>query len=349
MQKYSLYNLAKLLGLPTKGVDVELTGVGALLSAKKSEISFFVKKNLQMQLKDSQAGAFLVSQEFAEEVSSAIISENVQYDWSRLLGYFTPSVGLFSGKSTDSYIDETAIIGEDCTIYPQVFIAKGSSIGKGSTLYPGVFIGENVSIGENALLYPNVSVLHGTYIGKNCILHAGVVVGTDGYSYIWHNNQHVKIPQIGTVYIEDDVEIGANTTIDRAALERTFIGKGTKIDNLVQIGHNCQIGEHCLIVSQVGIAGSTSLGKGVVLGGQVGLRDHIHIGDGVQIAAKSGIASNIEAGSVIAGIPGVPAQNFLKNSIALQKLPSSLKKIRALEKKLEELETKINGKDKQND
>ncbi len=346
MQKYSLYKLAELLDLPVKGADIELTGVGALLSARKSEISFFVKKNPQMQLKDSQAGAFLTSQEFAEEVSSAIISENVQYDWSRLLGYFAPSVGSFSGMSKESYIDESAIIGEDCTIYPQVFISKGSSIGKGSTLYPGVFIGENVTIGENALLYPNVSVLYGTYIGNNCILHAGVVIGTDGYSYTWHNNQHVKTPQIGTVYIEDDVEIGANTTIDRAALERTFIGKGTKIDNLVQIGHNCQVGEHCLIVSQVGIAGSTSLGKGVVLGGQVGLRDHIHIGDGVQIAAKSGIAGDIEAGSIIAGIPGVPAQSFLKNSIALQKLPSTLKKIRALEKKLEELETKINEKDK---
>jgi UDP-3-O-[3-hydroxymyristoyl] glucosamine N-acyltransferase len=212
-------------------------------------------------------------------------------------------------------------------------------VGAGSTLFPGVYVGEDCVLGQGCTLYPNAVLMAATVLGDRAIIHAGAVLGSDGYGYAQGPAGHVKIPQVGTVVVGNDVEIGANAAIDRAALDATRVGDGTKIDNLAQIAHNVQVGRHCLIVSQAGIAGSTKLGNGVVLGGQVGLRDNISLGDGVQVAAQSGVGVDLPPGALVGGSPSMDAATYLKMSLTLPKLPELARRVRRLEKAQEERQT----------
>jgi UDP-3-O-[3-hydroxymyristoyl] glucosamine N-acyltransferase len=204
-------------------------------------------------------------------------------------------------------------------------------------LYPGVYVGPGAKIGRDCVLHPNVVVYDRCIIGDRVIIHAGTVIGADGFGYAAHQGTHHKIPQVGIVKIEDDVEIGANTTIDRAALGVTLIGKGTKIDNLVMIAHNVQTGPHCLIVAQAGIAGSTTLGHHVVLGGQVGVAGHVEIGDGAMAGAQCGITNSVEPGQVVLGSPHMPLKDARRMFILCQTLPDTMKRIKKLEAQLEKL------------
>jgi len=208
-----------------------------------------------------------------------------------------------------------------------------------ATLFPGVYVGEDCIVGAGATLYPNVALMAGTVLGEGVIIHAGAVLGSDGYGYAQGPAGHVKVPQVGNVVIGRDVEIGANTAIDRAALESTKVGDGTKIDNLVQIAHNVETGRHCLIISQVGIAGSTRLGNGVVLAGQAGLRDNISLGDGVQVAAQSGVGQDLPPGTLVGGSPSMDAATYLKVSLILPKLPELMRRVKRLEKAAEAKES----------
>lgn len=235
-------------------------------------------------------------------------------------------------------ISSAATVGEDVTIFPHAYVSSGAQVGDRAVLYPGVFLGENSKVGEDSVLHPNVVVRHGCSVGNRVVLHAGVVVGSDGFGYAGRGNDRVKIPQVGVVEILDDVEIGANTTIDRATLGKTVIGRGSKIDNLVQIAHNVTIGENSVIAAQAGIAGSTKVGKDVTLAGQVGVVNHIQIGDGAMIGPQSGVAQSVPAGVVLSsGLPAAPHREWLKVMTLLPQLPKLWSLVRRLEKRVAEL------------
>jgi UDP-3-O-[3-hydroxymyristoyl] glucosamine N-acyltransferase len=237
---------------------------------------------------------------------------------------------------------ETTISAE-CAIAAQVSIGNQVTIGARTILYPGVVVGDGVTIGDDTIIYPNVSVLQDVSIGNRVIIHSGTVIGSDGFGFAPDTAQYVKLPQIGTVQIDDDVEIGANVTIDRAALSVTHIQRGVKIDNLVQIAHSVVIGENSIIVAQVGISGSTKVGKHVTLAGQVGLVGHIEIGDQVMVGAQSGVTKSIPAQTMLSGSPAVEHHQWRKAQVALLKLPDALKTLHALEAKIQELEARLHA------
>jgi UDP-3-O-[3-hydroxymyristoyl] glucosamine N-acyltransferase len=219
-------------------------------------------------------------------------------------------------------------------------------IGARVTLYPGVFIGSHSVVGDDCLLYPNVVVREGCTLGSRVIIHSGTVIGSDGFGYVQHEGRHVKIPQLGGVIVEDDVELGANVAVDRATFGQTVVKRGTKVDNLVQIAHNVTVGEHTILVAQVGIAGSTSIGHHVMIGGQAGLADHIRVGDSVMIAARSGVNRNVESQVVVGGAPVMPYEVFLKSHALIARLPELRQQLRELKERVRVLEKKDVGQQK---
>jgi len=327
-----LSEVAGKVGLAFSGHDIELRGVNTLVSADVDDIAPLLSRKYLPQLAQTRAGAVLCEQAHAPEGRPCLISANPRLDWARVVALFARPQGCLSGISPQAYVHPEAQLAADVTVYPFAFVGARAFIGAGATLFPGVYVGEDCVVGEGALLYPHCVLMAGTVLGENAIIHAGAVLGSDGYSYSQGPAGHVKVPQVGNVVIGRDVEIGANTAIDRAALESTSIGDGTKIDNLVQIAHNVTTGRHCLIISQVGIAGSTKLGNGVVLAGQVGLRDNITLADGVQVAAQSGVGHDLPPGFIAGGSPSMDAATYLKVSLTLPKLPELMRRVKRLEK-----------------
>jgi UDP-3-O-[3-hydroxymyristoyl] glucosamine N-acyltransferase len=250
------------------------------------------------------------------------------------------------GISPLASIGKGVQLGKDLSIHPFVRIEDHTRIADRVTLYPGTFVGEGCEIGEDCLIYPNVTIREKTRIGKRVILHSGTVIGSDGFGFATREGRHHKILQVGTVVIEDDVELGANVTVDRAALGKTVIKRGTKVDNLVQIAHNVVIGEDCLIVAQVGISGSTELGHHVILAGQVGVIGHLKIGEGVRVGAQSGVVQDIPPGQTVSGSPTIPHRKWLRLQAAIPELPEVIKRVRDLEKKVETLEKTLREKEK---
>jgi UDP-3-O-[3-hydroxymyristoyl] glucosamine N-acyltransferase len=228
-------------------------------------------------------------------------------------------------------------LGEDVAIGPYVVVGSGTSIGRNTILHPGVIISSDVAIGDDCEIHSNVTIRERITIGSRVIIHAGSVLGTDGFGYRWDGTRHQKIPQIGTVVIEDDVEIGSCVCIDRAKFSTTRIGRGTKIDNLVQVAHNVQTGPHCIIVGQAGMAGSVTLGAGVVLGGQCAVRDHVTMGDGSMVAACSGVAEDVDPKTIVSGLPALPHRQTLREQAALRRLPDLVVQVRKLQEQLDEL------------
>ncbi|WP_419788050.1 UDP-3-O-(3-hydroxymyristoyl)glucosamine N-acyltransferase [Pseudodesulfovibrio sp.] len=336
--RIKLSALAEKLGLEYTGADFEITGVNTLDKAEADEISFLVNPKYAPELKTTKAGCVLTTGSYADKVERALLSANVYMDLAKVVNLFAEPQGCLSGISELAFIHPSAQLAENVTVYPFAFIGANAVVGEGSTIFTGCYVGEGSFIGSNCTLYPNVVVMGGLSLGNNVILQPGAVLGGDGYGYAQTPAGHMKIPQIGTVIVEDNVEIGANSAIDRAALDNTRIGAGTKIDNLVQIGHNVQVGQHCLLIGQVGIGGSSHVGNGVVLAGQVGVADNSNIGDGVMVAGQSGIHGNVEAGSRLAGSPVMPAGTFLKAAgVCFPKLPELFKRVKMLEKELDAL------------
>ncbi|MBU2234281.1 MAG: UDP-3-O-(3-hydroxymyristoyl)glucosamine N-acyltransferase, partial [Proteobacteria bacterium] len=259
----------------------------------------------------------------------------------RLLALFHPEEEETAGISEQAHIEAGADVSPEAVVYPGVHICRGARIERKAVLYPRVFIGRDAAVGEASILYPCVTVYRRCLIGRRVVLHAGVVVGSDGFGFARPGQENIKIPQVGYVQIDDDVEIGANTTIDRGALGRTWIQRGVKIDNLVQIAHNVVIGEYSVIVAQVGISGSTQLGKGVVVGGQAGLVGHIRLGDHVMVAARSGVHKDIPPLQVVAGTPHMPHREWLKLEACLPKLPEMRGTLAALKRRVAALEEKL--------
>ncbi len=313
-----------------------IQGVAGINEAAKGDITFAVKPKYIKSLSISKASAVIISPEVkVEDVKVPyIVSKNPYYAFARLLEFFFPPIKVKGTAHPGAHISKGASIGKNAQIYPGAFIAENASIGDNCVIYPGCFVGENASVGENSWLYSNVTLRENCVVGSGCIIHSGTVIGADGYGFVKHNGSYYKIPQIGNVVIEDNVEIGANVTCDRATIGSTKIGRGTKIDNLVHIAHNVQVGKNVLIVAQVGISGSVDIGDDVTIAGQSGIVGHISIGAGSVIAARSVVTSDIKPKSFVSGFPAKPHTEEMKIKAATRKLPAIVKEINEIKKRL---------------
>ena len=341
---WTLSGVAAALGLAFKGEDREITGINTLEKAGPTEISFLANAKYAQYLPLTRAGAVIVTGDHADTIPSALISENPYQDFGRALGLFAKPQGSFTGRSEQAFVHADAVLAENVTVYPFVYIGPRASIGEGCVLFPGVYVGEDCEVGADSVLYPNSVLMAGTVLGMGCVVHAGTVLGADGFGYARTEMGIQKIPQIGTVRIGDDVEIGANTAVDRAVLGATTIGDGTKVDNLVQVGHNVGIGKDCFIVSQVGISGSTRIGDKSTLAGQVGVAGHLKIGDNVTVAPQSGVAKDIPDNITCGGSPCVDGKAYLRTLSIMTRLPEMHRQIRLLEQEVEELK-RLAGKE----
>ncbi|NOT41626.1 MAG: UDP-3-O-(3-hydroxymyristoyl)glucosamine N-acyltransferase [Alphaproteobacteria bacterium] len=322
------FTLARIAGLtggkPARDTDLTIADLCALDSAGPGLLSYCESVKFRAALERTKAGAVLVGEAFAASVPSAavaIICAQPALAFAKVAGAFYPDAGLIWPKSKPPVqrIAPTSQVGKGTVIAPDVFIGEGVEIGNDCVIGPGAVIGRGVQIGHNAQLGAHVSISH-SLIGDRCTIHAGTRIGQDGFSYVSGAAGHFKVPQLGRVIIQDDVEIGANAAIDRGALGDTVIGEGTKLDNMVHIAHNNRIGRRCIIVAQVGIAGSSEIGDFAVLGGQVGVGDHVKIGAGTFVAGKSGVTRNLEAGKVYAGYPAHPIEQWRREVGTLARL-----------------------------
>lgn len=326
---FKLSELAKLAECKIYGIEKNpelgnklVNSVASLESATSNDISFLDNPKYMFSFQKTNAGACVVREKYASKASKdliLLISENPYFSYAVIANTLHPQREIKSGISKDCHISKSAKIGEGCQIMDGAVISENVEIGKGTLIGPNVYIDEGVIIGDNCFI-SNSATLSYCMVGDNVIIHGGVRIGQDGFGFATAKGKHIKVPQLGRVIIGNDVEIGANTCIDRGAGPDTVIGDNTKIDNLVQIGHNVKIGKGCIIVAQVGISGSTKLGDYVVVGGQAGLVGHISIGSGAKMSAQSGVITDIPAGEVYGGYPAVPIKQWHRQTIAIKNL-----------------------------
>lgn len=335
----TLAELAALTGgvLENGSPDLHISGAAAVTEATGSEVTFFGNTRYLPALKQSAAAAAFVPMDFAERIAPALIKvANPSLAFAQALERFAPAPITYApGIHPTAVLGPDVTVGEGASIRPYAVIECGAVIGAGSVIGAHVFIGQESALGPQCHLHPHVTIRERTLIGSRVIIHSGAVVGSDGFGYEFAGGRHVKIPQTGCVQIDDDVEIGANVTIDRARFGRTWIQEGTKIDNLVQIAHNVVIGRHSVIVSQTGISGSSKLGQYVTLAGQVGLVGHIQIGDGAIVGAKSGVSKNIPAGETWFGYPATPIRESKERLAYINRLEKLYARVRKLEQFLD--------------
>ena len=334
-------DIAKLVAGEIEGDEsLYITSVNKIEEAEKGELSFISNPKYAKFIETTNAEAVLVSKDFPETEKTIIRTDNAYLAFLKILRLFHPGVStLESGIHSTAVIDSSSQLGENVSIGAYVAIGKNCRIGNNVKLYPCVVLSDDVEIGEDSILYPNTTVREQVKIGKNVIIHNGTVVGSDGFGFAREGQIYHKIPQVGTVVIEDNVEIGSNCTIDRATLGETRVRKGAKLDNLVQVAHNVVIGENTVIAAQTGISGSTKVGKNVIIGGQVGFVGHIEIGDNTTIGAQSGVSKDLPANSIYFGYPAKPIMQAKREEAALRKLPDLLKRISELERQLKDLRT----------
>jgi len=301
---------ARIVGDPS----VEIEGVGSIEKAKGGEITIFVKERYRRFVDTTKASAIITSERLSAGIidKNLLIVEDPYLAFADVIDMFTPQSYIPSGVSDRAFIHKEAFIQSGTTVMAGAYVEKGAYVGKNSIIYPNVYVGYLSRIGDNCILYPNVVIRERCIIGDNVIIHAGAVIGADGFGFIPKKDGYRKVSQIGGVIIEDNVEIGANCTIDRATVGDTLIKSGTKIDNLVQIGHNVEIGENTIMAGQSGIAGSTKIGSWVQIGGQAGVSGHLVIGDRVRIGGKSGVISDVPSDKEMAGYPAVERWEWLK-------------------------------------
>src|SRR5947207_3274284 len=294
--------------------------IAPLAEAAEEHLTFLSNRKYVAQLAQTKAGAILVPKNLEGEDERWIRVDNPYFAMARIMTRWFSARPMPKTLSPKASIASSARLGTNVAVGPFTTIGENVVIGGNVTIFQNVSIEAGSVLGDDSIIYPGVVIYDGTRIGSRCVIHAGVIIGSDGYGFAMHDGKHHKIPQIGIVRIEDDVEIGAGTTIDRAALGETVIGEGTKIDNLVQIGHNVKIGKHCLLVSQVGIAGSTELGDHVFVAGQSGFSGHLKIGHRVQVAAKSAVLEDVPDDTKVMGSPAMPFNEFARRQAALKKL-----------------------------
>jgi UDP-3-O-[3-hydroxymyristoyl] glucosamine N-acyltransferase len=310
-----------------------LRGVAPLEAAGETDLSWVADSRRAAQAVRSAAGALLVPAEALADGKPCVVVDSPQLALARWLEIFRPAERGRAGVARGAFVHRTARIGAGASIEAGATVAAGARVGARTRLRAGAFVGEGAEIGQDCVLGPGAAVLGDCRIGNRCVLQPGAVVGSDGFGYVWDGGGHRKIPQVGIVRLEDDVEIGANATIDRATLGETVIGRGTKIDNLVQIGHNVTVGEHSILCGQAGVGGSSRLGRGVTLAGQVGVSDHATVGDRAILTGQAGIArqGRVEAGAVVSGMPALPHREFLKRAALVGRLEAALERLAALE------------------
>ncbi len=318
-----------------------LSRLAALNDADSQALAFITNDKAVKALPSLKAGALLVHRYFPESSIPQLVVSNPLLAFALTAQKFFIHAPAPRGVASDMTKGAGVTIGPDPSIWPLVTVGDRITIGARVTLYPGVFIGSDCTIGDDTVLYPNVVIREGCTIGARVIVHSGTVIGADGFGYVQHQGRHQKIPQLGGVLIEDDVELGANVTIDRATLGQTVVKRGTKVDNLVQIAHNVTVGEHSILVAQVGIAGSTTIGHHVMIGGQAGLADHLHVGDQVMIAARAGVNRNLEPNQIVSGAPVMPHETWVKAQAVIPRLPELRQLVRSLEQRVASLEMQL--------
>ncbi len=344
----TLGELAAFVGGAVVGDEgIVICGVGPIEEAGPGEITFFSNPKYMKFLATTRASAVIVSPDIELPGKALIKIENPYLAFARIITLFAEFSRSYFGVSPQAFVHPEAVIDEECAVYPFAYVGRGARIKKRAVLYPGVYLGDGAQVGEGSVLFPNVVVMDRCVIQDRVIIHGGTVIGADGFGFAHEGPKQVKIPQIGIVVIEDDVEIGSNCSIDRAALGVTRICRGVKMDNLVQIGHNVVVEQDSILVAQVGISGSTHIGKNVILAGQAGLVGHITIGDGAIATAKTGVYKDIAPGEVMSGYPMLPHRKWLRAMPLVGKLPELKKEIDALRKRIDELEKeKREGGDK---
>ncbi|MBN2018757.1 MAG: UDP-3-O-(3-hydroxymyristoyl)glucosamine N-acyltransferase [Sedimentisphaerales bacterium] len=339
METKTLGELAQYVGGRVRGdANVKIHSAATLGRAGEGDISFLSNDKYEKQLLTTRASAVIVGSDTVATSVPLLVAEDPYYAFMQimvLLHGHRKHKKL--GISPKAIISDSAKIGADCHIHEFATIADGARVGNGCIIYPCTYVGENVQIGNDCILYPNVAIYEGCRVGNRVIINANAIIGEDGFGFATHNGVHHKIPQIGCVVIEDDVEIGAGCGIERGTLNDTIIGQGSKLGDLVAIGHGTKVGPHCLLVAQVGIAGSTSLGNHCIVGGQAGIVGHIIIGNNVAIGAQAGVINNVGDGKVVLGSPAIEANQAKRAYGLIQFLPEMRQSIRELQEQIERL------------
>jgi UDP-3-O-[3-hydroxymyristoyl] glucosamine N-acyltransferase len=331
-----LTEIAKILGGAVEGDgSVDISGAAPVDEAGPAHISVLMSRKYQRPAAASNAAAIITSTGFSEFLKgrNLIIVDNPQEAFSRVLAIFAPVEGFIRGISEGSHIAASARLGRDVTVMRGAFVDERAEIGDRTIIWPNVFIGEETRVGSGCVIHPNATIRHRCVIGNNCVIQPGAVIGTDGFGFTSGAGGHVKVPQTGRVVIGDDVEIGANTTVDRGTTGDTIIGKGVKLDNLIMIGHNVKVGDYTVMAAQTGVSGSTRIGSWTMVGGQVGFSGHLTIGNGVRIAAQSGVISDLDDGVTVGGYPAVEKTRWLRGIALLNRLDKVLRELKAVEKK----------------
>ena len=340
---FSLERLAKEIGGSVRGDgSLVVTGIAPLDAAKEGDLTFITNPRYSAQAVSTQASAILCDREISGTRKPFLLAPNPYASLAKLIALFHPVKPPAKGIQPGAWVDPTASVHPLASIFAGAAVSAGAAIGPRTILYPGVYIGEGAVIGEDCLLYPNVTVREKCVLGNRVILQPGAVVGSDGFGFAPDGDRYIKIPQVGNVVLEDDVELGANVCVDRAVLGTTKIGRGSKLDNLIQVGHNVVIGENTVMAALTGISGSTHVGNHVVMGGQVGIAGHLKIGDRVTLATRTGVMEDILEKGVYWGSPSAEMAVEMKNVASYRQLPELIKRIRSLEKALEEIRTAKN-------
>ena len=340
--QFSAAQIAPLIDGRIEGnASVSVSGFGKIETAKEGELAFLANPKYESYAYSTEASILLVSDEFTprQPLSPTLIRVKDPYAaLAQLMQLVEQQQASHpKGISPTAQIAEDVELGEDVYVGAYAVLEQGVKVGRGGRIYPHAYVGKGGTIGEGATIYPHVTLYHNVQIGARCIIHAGAVIGADGFGFAPQSDGYHKIPQLGNVILEEDVEIGANTCIDRAVMGSTIIRRGVKLDNLVQIAHNCSVDEHTVMASQVGLAGSSQIGKWCKFGGQVGIGGHITIGDRVEMGGQTGVISNIPEGSILMGSPGMPLREAMRNFVIQPKLPDMYRRLQALEKELAEL------------
>ena len=336
-KKITLEKLADSLGGELIGDrNLTVSNICDIKEANSGDLAFVFRKKSEILLEKTKASCVVVPQAIKRSPTPIIKCKNINVAFKRATELILPdNASRTKGVQKTAFIGKNVILGKDITVGPYAVLEDGSRIGDGTTVHAHSYVGPSVEIGKNCIIYPNVTIRENVKIGDRVIIQPGCVIGGDGFGYERTEKGHEKTPHIGDVVIEDDVELGSSVTIDRAKISHTRIGRGTKIDNLVQIAHNVTMGENCIIVAQCGISGSVKIGNNVMMGGQVGVADHIEIGDNVMIAAKSGVIKNVPANTIAWGQPARPMKRAKTIYVLAGKLPEIYQRLKSVEKKLE--------------
>lgn len=339
MPTYTTGQIAERIGATVIGdPELPLTGFAPADSARPGDLTFAENESYFARAKQSAASAILVAGDFPPDAKTLIRVTSARVAFAQVLPLFFPDPTFTPGIHPSAVVASTAQVDPTAHVGPHCVVGERVKIGPGAVLIAQVYVGDDCTVGEQTRLFPHVTLYQRSHLGKRVRIHAGAVIGADGFGYVFDGSEHRKVPQVGQVQIQDDVEVGANTTIDRAALGATIICKGTKIDNLVQIAHNVTIGEHSIIVAQVGIAGSTKIGANVTVAGQAGIAGHLRIGDRVTLAAQSGVMHHIPEGQKWMGSPAQPDRITKRQLLAIERLPDLLRRVHELERRLGERE-----------